>query len=195
MGGCEARTRGALVSNEIRARPRTPHRAATRDSGGSALILERALRRGADSNRCTGLCRPLPNLSATAPGENIVSGAEFAARTRARLERSGATCAEWTLAARCEPCPGVDGASFGRSPGPLPGLHYGEPATKSAAAAEPDMRGVALPARSAARSREQRRWTPPAHPSGPAARGLRAAAGRSPDGERAARPTRRTKRS
>ena len=26
-------------------------------------------RRRADSNRCTGLCRPLPNLSATAPGE------------------------------------------------------------------------------------------------------------------------------
>jgi len=30
MGGCEARTQGALVSNEIRARPRTPPRAAQR---------------------------------------------------------------------------------------------------------------------------------------------------------------------
>src|SRR5215204_5998064 len=26
-------------------------------------------RRGPDSNRCTRLCRPLPNLSATAPGD------------------------------------------------------------------------------------------------------------------------------
>src|SRR5262245_4736512 len=31
-------------------------------------------RRRADSNRCTGLCRPLPNLSATAPEGRMVSG-------------------------------------------------------------------------------------------------------------------------
>jgi hypothetical protein len=46
MGGGEARTQGALVSNEIRARPVILNADALRRtarSGGTALILERAL--------------------------------------------------------------------------------------------------------------------------------------------------------
>src|SRR5215211_4410881 len=35
-------------------------------------------RRGPDSNRCTRLCRPLPNPSATAPGRRMVSAPETA---------------------------------------------------------------------------------------------------------------------
>ena len=40
------------------------------------------------------------------------------------LGRKWFPCAEWTHAALCEPCPGVDGAWCGWSPGPLPGLRY-----------------------------------------------------------------------
>jgi hypothetical protein len=75
-------------------------------------------RRGPDSNRCKRLCRPLPNHSVTAPGALIVSAPEIS------LGRIRPTCAEWTHAASCEPCPGVDGAGCGWSPGPLPGLRY-----------------------------------------------------------------------
>jgi len=72
-----------------------------------------------DTFRCTRLCRPLPNLSATAPAPPHRTGAKLA------LGRNRLTCAEWTHAASCEPCPGVDGAGCGWSPGPLPGLRYG----------------------------------------------------------------------
>ena len=41
------------------------------------------------------------------------------------LGRKRDSCAECTHAASCEPCPGVDGARCGWSPGPLPGLPYG----------------------------------------------------------------------
>ena len=71
-------------------------------------------RRGADSNRCTGLCRPLPNHSATAPRETIVALAPA-------LDRRRAIVAEWTLAGQRKPCPGVDGALPGLEPRPPTG--------------------------------------------------------------------------
>ena len=44
--------------------------------------------------------------------------------TPAKIRRIVRPEAEWMPAERCEPCPGVDAASFGWSPGPLPGLRY-----------------------------------------------------------------------
>ena len=99
-------------------------RATSRSSRASQSIKSKVRiydgrRRGPDSNRCTRLCRPLPNLSATAPRASHRTGRQ------SRLGRKRLTCAEWTHAASCEPCPGVDGARCGWSPGPLPGLRYG----------------------------------------------------------------------
>jgi hypothetical protein len=85
---------------------------------GTFVVQMRGRRRGADSNRCTGLCRPLPNHSATAPRR--IHGTRPLPRIR-RIDRREA---EWMAAGRREPCPGVDAASFGWSPGPLPGLRF-----------------------------------------------------------------------
>jgi hypothetical protein len=81
----------------------------------------KARTRGADRIRTgvrgfAGLCltsRPPRRAPAIVPAAKVALG-------RKRL-----TCAEWTHAASCEPCPGVDGARCGWSPGPLPGLRYG----------------------------------------------------------------------
>jgi len=78
-------------------------------------------RRGADRIRTgvrgfAGLCltsRPPRRRACHRSGRKVALG-------RKRLP-----CAEWTHAASCEPCPGVDGARCGWSPGPLPGLRYG----------------------------------------------------------------------
>jgi 8-hydroxy-5-deazaflavin:NADPH oxidoreductase len=48
-GRCEARTQGAFVSTEIRARPRTTHRAVQRGLAAQVFILRRALSQSAAS--------------------------------------------------------------------------------------------------------------------------------------------------
>ena len=52
--------------------------------------------------------------------ENIVSSELF---VQVGLRGSDRFVQNRVHARRCEPCPGVDTASVGRSPGPLPGLH------------------------------------------------------------------------
>jgi hypothetical protein len=111
--------------------------------------MDAVRRRGADSNRCAGLCRPLPNLSATAPGAlSMLSGHEFAGR---RLERRRRACAECWLVGWRGPCPGVDGASFRLEPRPPTGAplsrHTGRPwffAGRSPAPPPPDDAPVRL---------------------------------------------------
>src|SRR5262249_7677716 len=56
------------------------------------LAVARHRRRGADLNRCTRLCRPLPNLSATAPEADIVFG------TRKAPGATGDTACGWPSA-------------------------------------------------------------------------------------------------
>src|SRR5215218_1733608 len=48
-----------------------------------------------------------------------------------RIRRIHEREAEWVPAGRREPCPGVDAASFGWSPGPLPGLRFVAPRKES----------------------------------------------------------------
>jgi hypothetical protein len=110
-------------------------------------------------NRCTRLCRPLPNHSATAPRAKSSYRANFS------LERIGSSCAECRYARRREPCPGVDSASACGSPGPLPGLHLVRSSIQ-VAAGRADSLGRRKRARNVRRS--SRRASPIRAPSSPA---------------------------
>src|SRR5918996_1372545 len=54
-------------------------------------------------------------------GSTWYRGRKLRPRPLPGLERSASTGAEWRHAERCEPCPGVDGASFGPEPRPPTG--------------------------------------------------------------------------
>ena len=60
----------------------------------------RSKRRRADSNRCTRLCRPLPNHSATSPGTRMVAPQRAAARaSRLSLARASVRLTRYALGA------------------------------------------------------------------------------------------------
>jgi hypothetical protein len=79
-------------------------------------------RRGAESNRCTGLCRPLPNLSATAPARVPWYPPDYSRAENLRGEARPAQNAR--SSGGVDLVPGLMARHLDWSPGPLPGLRF-----------------------------------------------------------------------